>query len=138
MNAGPKRLIPAGHVDALCLGCRPNGGRAVVIPEGATACPDCGQDIEPLSLPSVPGQHRQPSVQMAPTADDKPPAPLELIVLPDWIDGARSWHAATVKLAGKLAIEEAVLVGELRRVRGLRKLLDAVLARVESTPGGTS
>lgn len=130
-----KRVIPPGHVDALCLTCRPNGGLAVVIPEGTTTCPHCGQEVHPLSLPHMPPEHGKNGAAPVPTT---PAATPEVIVLPDWIDGATSWHAATVQLVETLGVEEGQIAAELRRVRSLRKLLTAVLDRIEPKQGGTS
>jgi hypothetical protein len=147
--SGPTRFIPPGHVDAYCTTCK----RDVVIPKESRVCRSCGQEVHPLSLPSVPHEPRtgtamahmatEPPAQIvsvlsAPPSKSEPSngrtasePPAERIVLPEWIDGVREWHAATRRMARQLADEEAQIVGELKRVRGLRKLLDAVLERVE-------
>lgn len=114
------RVIPNGKVDAHCIPCH----RDVVIPEGSLACPHCGRDVEPTSLARLPQEHRARAA-----AEPKPPA--EPITLPDWVDGAKKWRADTVKLSERMAKEEAELVADLRRVRTFRKILEAVLERVE-------
>jgi hypothetical protein len=60
------------------------------------------------------------------TADPKP------IRLPDWIKEAARWHEATVRFADALEKEDGQMTDELRRVRGLRKLMADILGRVEA------
>lgn len=150
---GPMRI--AGHVTAYCARCR----REVVVLEGTMRCPYGNHDVEGTSLPrvpkaqptaavvtplpadlaTVPAAQQTPVVAEAPS-DPKPatPAPqsVERIVLPDWLKEGKAWLAATERFAAVLATEDASLSAGVRQVRGLRKLLKAVLDSIEPTPGG--
>lgn len=128
-----KAAIQPGHVDALCLNCRPNGGQLVTLPEGTTACPRCGLEVHPLSLPNVPTDYRK-GVEFTPADDDdepraplvritpKPieaaerPAPAKVIALPK-IKEASVWDRATDALLEALEREEREAIAELDAVR---------------------
>lgn len=137
----PGSVRAAGHVNAHCPVCR----RDVFVPEDTLKCPYGDHDVEPTSLPRMPKAEVRPAPATAvplalPSERKAPAAEPERIVLPDWMDEATAWLAATERLAGKLTTEDAELTAELRQVRGLRKLLDAVLERIEPTrqEGGPS
>jgi hypothetical protein len=91
----------------------------------------------PVAVAVSGGSQRSPEAPPAPDrasgASSSAGAPEQRVVLPDRAD-ARRWFAETVKLNASLAETERALVDELRRVRGLRKLTDAVLARIETAP----
>lgn len=120
-----RRVVPPGFVDGYCTTCQAD----VLFPMTTMACRQCGQTVDPLSLPTVPKNYAAIDVPRP----IREPEPAARLVLPDWIKEVRSWHAATMKLADQLAEEEATALSELRRVRGLRKLVDAVLDRIEPT-----
>jgi hypothetical protein len=62
-------------------------------------------------------------------------AATERVALPDWMKEAQTWLVATERFAKALKAEDASLSADVRRVRGVRKLVDAVLERIERNPG---
>jgi hypothetical protein len=151
-KSGLRLAIPPGHVDARCLVCPAD----VVIPEGTLKCPNGDHDVEPTSLPRMPVLSRSlaevdgtggtsPAGKVSPLAAEpmtaaEPARPaVERIVLPEWMKEAQTWLVATERFATALAAEDANLTAEVRQVRGVRKLLDAVLDRVKpADPEATS
>ena len=161
---GPTRFVPPGHVDALCLNCKPDGGRYVVLPEESARCPHCEQPVEPLSLPSVPPEAREGRaagalVVVAPepvAAVLSPPAPNaaapgQSVSLPNIREAVR-WSQATDDLlaaleheeAGALAAYEAArervkaarrAANALRQLRGLARVDAEVPAAARGAPG---
>lgn len=54
------------------------------------------------------------------------------------MDEAQTWLVATERFARALEKEDASLTAEIRQVRGLRKLLGAVLEKIEPPTPGSS
>lgn len=136
---GPMRM--AGHVSARCLRCQ----RDVFVPEGTLRCPYGDHDVERTSLPRMPKPVPRvgPPETPAPPPDRAPVVPesrpsVERIALPHWMDEGRIWLTATKRFAKALATEDADLTAEVRQVRGLRKLLDAVLDKIEPPDSGAT
>lgn len=119
-----------GQVDAFCTFCT----RDVVIAEGTMACPHCGQDVNPLSLPTVPDATRAavvalPSVQMAPVAPKPVEAPARLtqppsapkspprpVTLPN-LPGVLEWFGRAASVDELLAEHERSLTARIGRIR---------------------
>ena len=100
---------------------------------GAPACGACA------AFPD--GETPDMALQPVPRPDEEPIAPkgaADKLPLPAWVDEARDWLVATQRLAKKLADEDAQATGELRQIRNLRKLTDAVLDRIEPSTGAHS
>lgn len=148
---GPMRM--AGHVSAYCARCR----RDVVVPENTMRCPYGNHDVEGTSLPRTVKVEPPDAVAASPEAVtvpvESPPAPApaaeqpapkpaspatDRVTLPDWMKEGKAWLAATEKFAAALAAEDKSLSADVRQIRGVRKLLDAVLDKIEPTPGGDS
>lgn len=136
------RLVASpGHVIAFCA----VDARDVVIPEGTLKCPHGDHDVEPTSLPRMPKSNPAVTAEPVP-AEQKPsspapgPAPAtDRVVVPDWLKEGKAWVTATERFAEALAAEDANLTADVRQVRTVRKLVDAVLDRIKPTaPGSTS
>lgn len=115
-------------------------------------CPECGNALDPLSLPRVP----KPAVPATPPqariltlqgaeASRKPPEPVAAPVAPSSsqpaasrqpfvlppLDEAIAWYADTVKADEALEAEELRLTERLRNVKRFRKALGLILGQIE-------
>lgn len=105
-----------------------------------------GDQVDPLSLPRVPGSENRWTVLLATvperqsvqpettrTAEIVKPASTEAarVTLPS-IDDVVQWHADTRRLFDNLEAAEARLVADLRGVRQMRKLLGHTLGLIEA------
>ena len=109
------------------------------------ACPRCGDQVDPLSLPRVPGSEDRPTVLVAtvperqavqretarPAEIARPPATEQAKVALPSIDNVVQWYADTKRLYARLEADEARLVADLRGVRQMRKLLGTTLGLIE-------
>ena len=120
---------------AFCVTCKIE---VMVLPD--LACPRCGDQVDPLSLPRVPGSENRPTVLVATVPEPRtaqpakaqPPADAK-VTIPS-IDDVVRWHADTKRLFDNLEATEARLVADLRGVRALGELL-ATLKEPEAPKG---
>jgi hypothetical protein len=119
----------------------------MVLPD--LACPRCGDQVDPLSLPRVPGSEDRPTVLVATVPERqavqrentrtaeiaKPPATEQAKVALPSIDNVVQWYADTKRLYEGLTDTEAELVLNLRSVRQMRQLLGTTLGLIEDPQG---
>lgn len=118
---------------AFCVTCKIE---VMVLPD--LACPRCWDQVDPLSLPRVPGSEDRPTVLVATVPEPRTAQPAKAqpsadakVALPS-IDDVVRWHADTRRLFDSLEATEARLVADLRGVRQMRKLLGTTLGLIDA------
>ena len=121
-------LAAVGRQSGHCIACKTD----VIVGIHDRRCPNCGQEVHPLSLARVDRAQDAPTAVSVVNALDSPPVPATRtpVVLPP-VDDIVKWRRETVWRRDRLIEREAELLEELRGVRLGRKALDQVLGAVQ-------